>query len=354
MEANANNNINEKARVEALRSYRILDTDPEKAFDDLTILASHICETPVALISLIDADRQWFKSRIGVSVSETPREVAFCAKAIQQSELFVVPDATKDPRFSSNPFVVSDPKIRFYAGAPFKSSDGYSLGTLCVVDVVPRQLTASQQNALMALSRQVQAQFELRKNLLELRAALDERDRAEAERDQTIKDLQHALEHVNRLSGLLPACSACKLDVTISADPNAISGVVDGVMQIAREMKCAEGNEYQVELALREALANAIVHGCNNDPTKKVECCVACTESSDVMIVVRDPGEGFSPSAVPSPLATENLHSEHGRGIYLINQLMDEVSFERNGTEIRMRKAAPSATPTFRATGTGD
>ncbi len=354
MEANANNNINEKARVEALRSYRILDTDPEKAFDDLTILASHICETPVALISLIDADRQWFKSRIGVSVSETPREVAFCAKAIQQSELFVVPDATKDPRFSSNPFVVSDPKIRFYAGAPFKSSDGYSLGTLCVVDMVPRQLTASQQNALMALSRQVQAQFELRKNLLELRAALDERDRAEAERDQTIKDLQHALEHVNRLSGLLPACSACKLDVTISADPNAISGVVDGVMQITREMKCAEGNEYQVELALREALANAIVHGCNNDPTKKVECCVACTESSDVMIVVRDPGEGFSPSAVPSPLATENLHSEHGRGIYLINQLMDEVSFERNGTEIRMRKAAPSATPTFRATGTGD
>jgi len=354
MEANANNNINEKARVEALRSYRILDTDPEKAFDDLTILASHICETPVALISLIDADRQWFKSRVGVSVSETPREVAFCAKAIQQSELFVVPDATKDPRFSSNPFVVSDPKIRFYAGAPFKSSDGYSLGTLCVVDMVPRQLTASQQNALMALSRQVQAQFELRKNLLELRAALDERDRAEAERDQTIKDLQHALEHVNRLSGLLPACSACELDVTISADPNAISGVVDGVMQITREMKCAEGNEYQVELALREALANAIVHGCNNDPTKKVECCVACTESSDVMIVVRDPGEGFSPSAVPSPLATENLHSEHGRGIYLINQLMDEVSFERNGTEIRMRKAAPSATPTFRATGTGD
>lgn len=353
MEANAN--TDEKARVEALRSYKILDTDPEKAFDDLTILASHICETPVALISLIDTDRQWFKSRVGVSLTETPREVAFCAKAIQQSDLFVVPDATKDPRFSSNPFVVSDPKIRFYAGAPFTSADGYPLGTLCVVDVVPRQLTPSQQNALLALSRQVQAQFELRKNLLDLRAALNARDKAEAERDRTISELQHALEHVNRLSGLLPACSVCKLDVTIPADPNAISGVVDGVMQIAREMKCAEGNEYQVELALREALANAIVHGCNNDPTKKVECCVACTESSDVMIVVRDPGEGFSPSAVPSPLAAENLHSDHGRGIYLINQLMDEVSFERNGAEIRMRKAAtPSAPPTLTATGTGD
>jgi len=120
-------------------------------------------------------------------------------------------------------------------------------------------------------------------------------------------------------------------------------------------MKCAEGNEYQIDLALREALANAIVHGCENDPTKKVECCVACTESSDIVIVVRDPGQGFSPSAVPDPLTEENLGSGHGRGIYLINQLMDEVSFERNGTEIRMRKVAGSSDdPSLAATGTGD
>lgn len=332
--------LNEKARLQALHQYKILDTDPEKAFDDLTILAAHICETPVALISLIDSERQWFKSRVGIDVTETPREVSFCAVAIQQPNLFIVPDATKDPRFSANPFVVSDPKVRFYAGAPFSSSDGHPLGTLCVVDVVPRQLTPSQENALLALSRQVQAQFELRKNLMDLRSALEERDRAEAERDRTIVNLQQALDHVQRLSGLLPACSACKLDVTIPANPNAISGVVDGVMQIAREMKCAEGNEYQIELALREALANAIVHGCDNDPNKKVECCVACTESSDIVIVVRDPGQGFALTDVPNPLAGENLHSTHGRGIYLINQLMDEVSFERNGAEIRMRKSA--------------
>src|SRR5262249_32728427 len=225
------------------------------------------------------------------------------------------------------------------------SSDGHPLGTLCVIDIVPRQLTPSQQNALLALSRQVQAQFELRKNLIELRSALVERDRAEVERDRTILELQNALEHVQRLSGLLPACSACKLDVTIPANPNAISGVVDGVMQIAREMKCAEGNEYQIELALREALANAIVHGCNNDPSKKVECCVACTESSDVVIVVRDPGQGFALGDVPNPLAGENLHSTHGRGIYLINQLMDEVSFDRNGAEIRMRKSVAVSAP---------
>ena len=349
---------NEQARLQALHSYKILDTDPETAFDDLTILASHICQTPIALITLIDSDRQWFKSRVGVELSETPREIAFCNIAIQQPGLFVIPDATKDERFSSNPFVVSGPKIRFYAGAPLKSSDGYPLGTLCVVDMVPRELTDGQQQALLALSRQVQAQFELRKNLNELRVTLAERDKAEAERDQTIAELQNALDHVKRLSGLLPACSVCKLDITIPADPNAISGVVDGVMQIAREMKCAEGNEYQIDLALREALANAIVHGCNNDPTKKVECCVACTENSDIMIIVRDPGEGFVPSSVPDPLAAENLSSNHGRGIYLINQLMDEVSFERNGAEIRMRKVAGTAEPessdSLSATGTGD
>jgi len=346
---------NEKARVQALRKYQILDTDPEKAFDDLTILASSICNTPMALISVIDSDRQWFKSKVGVDLSETPLDVSFCAVAIQQPNLFVVPDASKDPRFSSNPFVVSDPKVRFYAGAPYTSSDGHPLGTLCVIDIVPRELTPGQEAALLALSRQVQAQFELRKNLIELRAALEERDQAEAERDRTIVDLQNALDHVQRLSGLLPACSACKLDVTIPANPNGISGVVDGVMQIAREMKCAEGNEYQIELALREALANAIVHGCDNDPNKKVECCVACTESSDVMIIVRDPGQGFDLKTVPDPLAAENLSSTHGRGIYLINQLMDEVSFERNGAEIRMRKVV-SATPApaVSATTTGD
>jgi anti-sigma regulatory factor (Ser/Thr protein kinase) len=345
---------NEKARVQALRRYKILDTDPEKAFDDLTILASSICNTPMALISVIDSDRQWFKSKVGVDLRETPLEVSFCAVAIKQPNLFVVPDASKDPRFSSNPFVVSDPKVRFYAGAPYSSSDGHPLGTLCVIDIVPRELTPSQEAALLALSRQVQAQFELRKNLIELRAALEERDQAEAERDRTIVELQNALEHVQRLSGLLPACSACKLDVTIPANPNGISGVVDGVMQIAREMKCAEGNEYQIELALREALANAIVHGCDNDPNKRVECCVACTESSDVMIIVRDPGQGFDPKTVPDPLASENLNSTHGRGIYLINQLMDEVSFDRNGAEIRMRKvvATPLA-PAVSATGTG-
>ena len=333
----------ENARLSDLRRYNILDTDPEKGFDDLTLLASHICQSPVALITLIDAERQWFKSRVGVSITETPREISFCTRAIEQSDLFIIPDASKDERFKSNPFVVSEPKIRFYAGAPFRSASGHALGTLCVLDCVPRQLTLEQQEALRALSRQVQAQLELRRNLSELKSALGERDKAEKERDKTMEELRLSLGHVQRLSGLIPACATCKLDVTIPADVNAISPVVDGVLQIAREMKCAEGYEHEVDLALREALANAILHGCDSDPSKKVGCCVVCEGSSEIVIIVRDPGEGFTPEAVPNPLTCENVYSTHGRGIYLINQLMDEVRFEARGTEIQMRKKSRSS-----------
>jgi len=129
-----------------------------------------------------------------------------------------------------------------------------------------------------------------------------------------------------------------RLDVTFNADPSAINGVVEGVMEMARTMECAAGKEFEIETALREALANAIVHGCKNDPSKKVECYVACDEERGMLIVVRDPGSGFDPLAIPDPCNGENVYSNHGRGIYLINQLMDEVKFERNGAEIHMRK----------------
>jgi PAS domain S-box-containing protein len=164
----------EEERLEALRELEILDTDPESEFDDLALIASQICGTPLSAISLIDRNRQWFKSAVGFQAKETPRDVAFCAHAILQRDLFIVPDALDDPRFSTNALVKLDPKIRFYAGAPLRTSDGHAIGTLCVIDRTPRQLTEKQESALRALSRQVEAQIELRRRLIAERKHTDE------------------------------------------------------------------------------------------------------------------------------------------------------------------------------------
>ena len=155
---------NEVQRIKVLWQYNVLDTVPEAVFDELTELAALICGVPVALISLVDEDRQWFKSRLGITIKETSRDVSMCAHAILQNELFIVPDATLDRRFKDNPLVVSAPKIRFYAGAPLISPDGHALGTLCVIDTVPRQMTDDQKQALRVLARHVMTQLELRRH----------------------------------------------------------------------------------------------------------------------------------------------------------------------------------------------
>lgn len=180
---------NEARRVAALHRYKLLDTAPEDPFDDFARLASIVCETPIALMSLIDTDRQWFKARIGLEGTETPREHAFCSYTILGDETLVVEDAQLDERFANNPFVTSGLKVRFYAGAPLVDREGNALGSLCVVDQRPRQLTETQLTALKIISRRVIEQVHMR---------------------SISNDLAVSLQEVRELSGLLPICSHCK------------------------------------------------------------------------------------------------------------------------------------------------
>lgn len=186
--------FNEAERLQALAEYDILDTINEVEYDDITYLASHICGAPIAAITLIDKDRQWMKSTVGLTRGQTTRDHAFCAHTIlNPNQVMIVTDATTDQRFLDNPLVLDDPMIRFYAGAPLVTPNGEALGALCVIDRAPRELTKDQLRALSALSRQVMGQLELRKSMIHLRRTMDER----AVYERKLEAYQKKLESIN-------------------------------------------------------------------------------------------------------------------------------------------------------------
>ncbi|BAT58575.1 blue-light-activated histidine kinase [Variibacter gotjawalensis] len=188
MNVRHNDRSSEHERLDALASFSILDTPREADFDDVAELASRICETPIAVVNLIGEGRQFFKAEVGLGVRETPLESSFCARAILEDEFLVVPDATKDPRFDCNPLVTGDPQLRFYAGALLKTDDGHAIGTVCVLDMKPRDLSPLQEKTLRVLARQVM-------NQLNLRRALAEKAKADARQAVLNQELSHRLKN---------------------------------------------------------------------------------------------------------------------------------------------------------------
>ena len=179
----------EDRRLKALAEYRILGTEPESCYDDITQIAARTCQVPISLMTLVDKDRQWFKSKVGFQTSETRRDWSFCTHAIKENNPLIVHDAYQDKRFINNPLVTGDPKIRFYAGFPLKNNDGNKLGTLCVIDRKPGTLDKEQCSIMELLAKQIVSFLELRKRSLNL---LD------------------ALSHLHNQEGILSVCSYCR------------------------------------------------------------------------------------------------------------------------------------------------
>ena len=229
---------NEVKRLHALHRLDLLDTEPEPAFDDLTMLAAQICGTPIALVSLVDAERQWFKSRCGLQVCETSREVSMCAHAFTEPDgVLVVPDAALDERFADSPLVVGEPYIRFYGGVVLWSPDQLPLGALCVIDHRPRTLDASQQRALKALARQAEAQMHLRLRVRELR----ETSLALQRQKSRLMQQHHALEE------------RCE-QLAVEARVDALTGVGS-----RRDADHRLGDEFRVALTLNLPLSVALI-----------------------------------------------------------------------------------------------
>lgn len=270
----------EQNRLRALKEYQILDTMPEAEFEDIVQMASEICGTPISLVSLVDADRQWFKSKVGIDVSESGRDTSFCSHAIVSNDaVFVVPDATKDARFNDNPLVTGAPHIVFYAGVPLINPQGYALGTLCVSDTQPRQLSERQLKTLQSLARLVVSQMEQRKTIAALRQHQDELKNAYADLDNfaTIAshDLKSPLNNIITIAHLLEDAYATKLDTDgnqyvrfLKETSYKLSALIVGILKYSRSSNITADQRENIVVSelITEVLSllkipdNALIH----------------------------------------------------------------------------------------------
>lgn len=245
----------EELRLKVLKEYSILDTLPEKEYEEITYLASQICKVPISLITLIDEKRQWFKSNRGLTVTETPREVAFCAHAINDKQnIFIVPDSRNDERFHDNPLVTDDPYVIFYVGIPLINPDGFALGTLCVIDKEPHVLDQYQINALKALANQVMNVFELRKKTLELDTKIKEIEEQNKGLEKFARlaahDMKSPLANIvmlidlfkNDYEGVVDAAGKDLLD-SISGAAMSLNQLIDGILKYSRNAKILSENK---------------------------------------------------------------------------------------------------------------
>ncbi len=254
------NHDKETARLAALDSFSILDTLPEEDYDNLTALAAEICGTPISLVSLLDKDRQWFKSHHGLDVSETPKEYAFCAHAINAEEdIFVVQDSRNDERFKDNPLVVGEPRVIFYAGIPLCDSKGLPLGTLCVIDHEPRSLSQGQLNSLQSLAKQVMNILQLRRKNkllnLSIQALFDKNEALDRFAHVAAHDLKSPLNNISSTAELLTEFYGPGMDEDgktmlsfIHSASNKLRGLIDGLLSHSKSATIIQENKSHIEL----------------------------------------------------------------------------------------------------------
>lgn len=238
----------EAERLEALRRYRILDTPAEAAFDDIVEITARLCDAPIAVINLIDEHRQWFKAELGLGCRETPRGVSICTHAIMLPDMLVVRDTTLDPRFEGNPLVIGAPHLRFYAGAVLRTPDGRSLGTLCVLDYVPRDLSDPQLDALQAMARQVMAQLELRRTNREQAHLMDRLERAAQDNATLLGELRHRVSNnLQMIDGMLALQARRERSPDARGAVDAARGRLQPLLLMARHL--GDESAEQVDLA---------------------------------------------------------------------------------------------------------